>query len=398
MKLTSELAQYIINYTSRFIHVVINIMDTDAMIIASTDSVRIGEKHLGARKVLMTGQPYTMRPEEALRYPNVVPGISLPIHFQNDIIGVVGVGIGEHDETIGRMLQSTTELLIEQVTLKESVNAEEQVRNEFLTHLLTDPWHNNEFYFNYQIKLHHFNPAQCYLIATVAFPDNTFETSETDGGDSEIVYYERSISRLMDTIKLRLNSLQARLVFIPNALTFLVPYNENSLLSKQHFLNKFIHSLDFVLSQTLQPDYRIGIGGYADNMTQIHTQYKHAASALKIAAFTNPDKKITDFRDICFEHLLLNIPTSKQSHYIQHIIGPLLHSDPDKNTWIQTLEAYFDNNQSLKKTADALFIHRNTLLFRLNRIAEITGFNPQNLKDAITLYTALTLWKMQEPS
>ena len=206
MKLTSELAQYIINYTSRFIHVVINIMDTDAMIIASTDSVRIGEKHLGARKVLMTGQPYTMRPEEALRYPNVVPGISLPIHFQNDIIGVVGVGIGEHDETIGRMLQSTTELLIEQVTLKESVNAEEQVRNEFLTHLLTDPWHNNEFYFNYQIKLHHFNPAQCYLIATVAFPDNTFETSETDGGDSEIVYYERSISRLMDTIKLRLNS------------------------------------------------------------------------------------------------------------------------------------------------------------------------------------------------
>lgn len=398
MKLTSELAQYIINYTSRFIHVVINIMDTEAIIIASTDSSRIGETHMGARKVLMTGQPYTMSPEEASRYPNVVPGISLPIRFQNDIIGVVGVGIGEHAATVGRMLQSTTELLIEQVSLKEAVNAEEQVRNEFLTHLLTEPWHNNEFYFNYQIKLHHFNSSQCYLIVTVAFPDSTFEASESTGEDFEILYYERNIARLMDTIKLRLNSMKVHLVFIPNTLTFLVPYDEESQIPKKQFLNKFIASLDFILSQTLQLGYCIGIGGYANDMTDIHTQYKHASSALKISAVSDFKKKITSFDDICFEHLILNIPASKRAHYIQHIIGPIISSSPDKNIWIETLEAYFENNQSLKKTADALFIHRNTLLFRLNRIGEITGFYPQNLKDSITLYTALTLWKMQQAS
>jgi len=44
----------------------------------------------------------------------------------------------------------------------------------------------------------------------------------------------------------------------------------------------------------------------------------------------------------------------------------------------------------------ALFIHRNTLLFRLNRIGEITGFYPQHLKDAINLYTALTLYKLNQ--
>ena len=202
----------------------------------------------------------------------------------------------------------------------------------------------------------------------------------------------------MDTIKLRLNSMQIHLVFIPNTLTFLVPYNEESQIPKNHFLSKFIDSLDFILSQTLHPGYRIGIGGYADDMTRIHTQYKHASSALKISAISDSDKKITSFNDICFEHLILNIPDTKRAHYIQHIIGPILSSPPDKNTWIQTLEAYFENNQSLKKTADALFIHRNTLLFRLNRIGEITGFHPQNLKDAITLYTALTLWKIQQAS
>lgn len=64
--------------------------------------------------------------------------------------------------------------------------------------------------------------------------------------------------------------------------------------------------------------------------------------------------------------------------------------------YLETLETFFQNDQSITKTSAALFIHRNTLLFRLNRIGEITGFYPQHLKDAINLYTALTLYKLYQ--
>ena len=64
--------------------------------------------------------------------------------------------------------------------------------------------------------------------------------------------------------------------------------------------------------------------------------------------------------------------------------------------YLETLETFFQNDQSIAKTSAALFIHRNTLLFRLNRIGEITGFYPQHLKDAINLYTALTLYKLNQ--
>lgn len=394
MELSSELAQYIVDYTSKIVDYTINIMNQDAVIIASTDSGRIGEAHMGARKVMVSGQPYTINEEEAKNYMNVIPGISLPIHFRDRIIGVVGVGAGSQADTIGRFIQSTTELLIEQFYLKEAVNAEEQVRNEFLTHLLSESWFNNETYFNHQIKLHKFNKDQAYLVVTAELPSSTFEMHELNRYDSEILHYEKSIAGLLDSIKQRLNYLDIHLVYIPNAVTFLIPYNGRQEEDKEIFLERFISNLDFVLSQTLGLGYRIGIGGFAEDMTKIHTEYKHAMSAIKISGITRHGNNITSFNDVYFEYLLFSIPKSKRNKFYETIIGKLLEEDNEDGVWVETLETFFKNDRSVTKTAEELYIHRNTLLFRLNRIGKITGFYPQHLKDAMNLYMALTLWRL----
>ena len=396
MKLSQELAQYIVDYTSKIIDYNINIMDPNAVIIASNDSVRIGETHMGARKVLVTGEPYTIDKEEAKKYPNVIPGISLPIHFKDSIIGVIGIGAGEQAATIGKVIQSTTELLIEQFHLKETLNAETQVRNEFLTHLLTESWFNNESYFHHQLKLHHFNLKQPYLLVTAELLNFTFENNYADNYESEIVHYEKSISTFLENIEYKLNYLHINLVYIPNAITFLIPYSSTSDGDKNIFMNKFITNLDFVLSQTLNFDYRIGIGGFAEDMTQIHYHYKCANSALKISKALQRDTKISSFTDVYFEHLLFNLSQKQRCRYWESIIGKLLREDNGKGMYLETLETFFQNDQSIAKTSAALFIHRNTLLFRLNRIGEITGFYPQHLKDAINLYTALTLYKLNQ--
>lgn len=129
-------------------------------------------------------------------------------------------------------------------------------------------------------------------------------------------------------------------------------------------------------------------------MTCIHTQYKHAMSALKISQITQKDSSQTSFMDIYFEYMLLSIPESKRQHYYEAIIGSLLTDATEKNTWITTLECYFRNNQSIVNTSNELFIHRNTLLFRLNRIGQLTGFYPQQFTGAINLYCAIMMWKL----
>lgn len=105
------------------------------------------------------------------------------------------------------------------------------------------------------------------------------------------MHYEKSISTFLENIEYKLNYLHINLVYIPNAITFLIPYSSTSDGDKNIFMNKFITNLDFVLSQTLNFDYRIGIGGFAEDMTQIHYHYKCANSALKISKALQRDTK-----------------------------------------------------------------------------------------------------------
>ena len=63
---------------------------------------------------------------------------------------------------------------------------------------------------------------------------------------------------------------------------------------------------------------------------------------------------------------------------------------------LETLQGFFDNNLSITQTAKALFIHRNTLLYRLERIKKVTGLDPKKFDDAVQLKIALKMRIYQE--
>ncbi|MBA3062134.1 MAG: PucR family transcriptional regulator, partial [Atribacteria sp.] len=58
---------------------------------------------------------------------------------------------------------------------------------------------------------------------------------------------------------------------------------------------------------------------------------------------------------------------------------------------LETLQGFFDNNLSITQTAKALFVHRNTLLYRLGRVKKITGLDPKKFDDAVQLRLALKM-------
>jgi len=58
---------------------------------------------------------------------------------------------------------------------------------------------------------------------------------------------------------------------------------------------------------------------------------------------------------------------------------------------LETLQGFFDNNLSITQTAQAIYVHRNTLLYRLRRVKEITGLDPKKFDDAIQLRLALKM-------
>ena len=79
--------------------------------------------------------------------------------------------------------------------------------------------------------------------------------------------------------------------------------------------------------------------------------------------------------------------------FYEELLGPLLSYENGEEL-IRTLYAYFERNGNLKKTANALYIHRNTLLYRLERIQEITGLNLDNPETRLALQLTLRIHKM----
>lgn len=85
--------------------------------------------------------------------------------------------------------------------------------------------------------------------------------------------------------------------------------------------------------------------------------------------------------------------------FTQQVIGPLVEYDTQhRSSLVQTIDAYFDHHGNISQTAESLFIHRNTLLYRLERIKELTGQDLEQANMRLALQLALKLWQLQPNS
>ena len=85
------------------------------------------------------------------------------------------------------------------------------------------------------------------------------------------------------------------------------------------------------------------------------------------------------------ELLLENISEQVKVFYIEKVLGKLKPED------CELLRCYFGNDMSLRKTAQQMFLHKNSLQYRLNHIWKISGYNPRGFRDAVVLYEAVKM-------
>lgn len=134
----------------------------------------------------------------------------------------------------------------------------------------------------------------------------------------------------------------------------------------------------------------IGIGRAVDTLIQLRDSYREARQAMTMArrlAATNP----LYFGELNVYRLLFLLEHHPElAAFRQEIIGPLIEYDRAQGTQlIETLTAYFAHKGNLSQTAEAMFIHRNTLLYRMERIREISGLNLDNPETRLSVELAL---------
>ena len=142
-----------------------------------------------------------------------------------------------------------------------------------------------------------------------------------------------------------------------------------------------------------------GASGPAMRLADWPTVYEEALQAMELGERLHLNH-VVDFHGLGVYQLLGQLEDIEAvRQFTQQVIGPLVEYDAQhRSSLVQTIDAYFDHHGNISQTAESLFIHRNTLLYRLERIKDLTSQDLNQANMRLALQLALKLWQLQPDS
>lgn len=176
------------------------------------------------------------------------------------------------------------------------------------------------------------------------------------------------------------------------ALTLLIP--EKKYVLKDVILN----SITLLKKYTNKDDFYIGISSFHD-IRDLDIAFNEANIALNYSI--SKDNTFTFYKSMGFIRIFATSPYQNKNPYFQELIDiyicPLLNYDKkNKTDLFETLITFIKNNQSAKLTADELFIHSNTLRFRMKRIEQILDINLSESDDMLNVQLAIKAFNLKD--
>lgn len=139
---------------------------------------------------------------------------------------------------------------------------------------------------------------------------------------------------------------------------------------------------------------QIGVGGTVRHFEEIAVSYRQANSALRMSGIFNSKGEVHTYREFLLIKMLEDIPEAKLSEYLSILLegdAKELLKDEDM---VNTAEEFLDNNLNVSETSRNLYMHRNTLMYRLDKIERVMGLNLRNFSDAVTFRLITILYKL----
>ena len=156
-----------------------------------------------------------------------------------------------------------------------------------------------------------------------------------------------------------------------------------------------------ILYRKKDTDFQIGIGKSVEGYQRLKESYHDASRAIKyidiIRLVTgDKNKSVVHYSNLGFFQIFGEIDdVTELERYIPETLKKLyLYDDEHKGELITTLQMYLRNNQSIKKTAGAMFVHYRTISYRLEKIKQISGINFDNANEVLAVSNGLIIYKM----
>ena len=346
MELSKKIASQIVTAISEVVKNDINMINASGIIIGSTNDSRIGTFHGAGYQAIQAGRPIIV---DALhKFEGAKQGINYPIFLNGAPIAAIGITGNPKDlEQFGFLITKITEVFLREQQLNEEMVSEDRQLHYLITSLIYDNIQNQK-QLDALLEKYAIDPAAEFAVMSVKLTD---------------VALEQSLRFYFAGIGCRLS-----LYLYPNEWVVIFDRNNYQNFQLRDFLSKY--------------DQKVFAGlGTFGTLYQLSHSYNNALIARKHAR----RRQITfcDSEHVSIEFILESLPRDIQALYAGHALQDLSEKE------LQLLQVYFSHNLSLKDTAEALFIHKNTLQYQLDRIAEKCGRNPRTFQDAFILQFAL---------
>ena len=133
---------------------------------------------------------------------------------------------------------------------------------------------------------------------------------------------------------------------------------------------------------------RVAYGTVVRELREVSKSYKEATMAIDVGNIFYAEKCVISYAKLGIGRLIYQLPVNLCKIFIEEIFGDNVPYDMDEET-LTTINKFFENNLNVSETSRQLFIHRNTLVYRIEKLQKSTGLDIRVFDDALTFKIAL---------
>ena len=157
-------------------------------------------------------------------------------------------------------------------------------------------------------------------------------------------------------------------------------------------LRRMAQSMEDLLKTELFIKTVIGIGTVSSHLRELADSYKEAQTAIDVGKVFDTEKTIIHYENLGIGRLIYQLPTTLCEIFLTEVFKKNSIDSLDQET-LFTINKFFENNLNVSETSRKLFVHRNTLVYRLEKIKKLTGLDLRQFDHAIIFKVALMVRK-----
>jgi carbohydrate diacid regulator len=391
-----EIAQEIADKTTEIIGYNILITDDAGIVIGSGDKGRVGTFHEASLETVQQGVMTSHDSAAAAQLEGVKPGVTVPVVLDNRTVGTVGItGNPRKVKRFGMVVKSQTEIMLRESLHLRIALLQEKALESLLQDIANyDPTivepavlkaRGEEL--GYDLSLS--RVAVVVDLARFAALANSFKSHAGSSPELELQSLKVGVLR---TIKEVFSGDQDLATSIGTGKYGLLHdvWSAETSAAALHQTRILCHSLMESIKSRHDMDVNIGIGTVARSISELRMAYHDAWGALQLGKRLARHQGIFQASEFRVQELLLTASYSSRKGFLQALLQPM-KEQTDWEDLRRTILVWCESGYNIASASRTLHIHKNTLLYRLNKIERICGQSLKDYRHAFAVYLACLL-------